>query len=81
MPESQRQRALNEAKTLTDELFTKAEEMLTYKSSLAQDYEVLMKNEHSQSLSVCLRLMRLFEYYHPDDDYTRKLKDRTNKLR
>ena len=81
LPESQRQRALNEAKTLTDELFTKAEEMLTYKSSLAQDYEVLMKNEHSQSLSVCLRLMRLFEYYHPDDDYTRKLKDRTNKLR
>ena len=77
----QKQRALEEAKALTEELVRQAEESVAYSLSLGPEYYVAMEEERTRSLQVCDRLKRLFEYYHPEDEYASELDARLDSLK
>ena len=81
LPEEQRQRALDKAKTLTEELVRQAEESVAYSLSLGPEYYVALEEERSISLQVCKRLKKLFEYYHPEDEYASELDARLDSLK
>ena len=72
---------LVKAKSLTEELFKQAEESVAYSLSLGTEYYVAMEEERARSLQVCDRLKRLFEYYHPEDEYAIELDARLDTLK
>ena len=81
LTDEQKQRALEEAKALTEELVRQAEESVAYSLSLGPEYYVAMEEERTRSLQVCDRLKRLFEYYHPEDEYASELEARLHSLK
>ena len=74
-------KVIEEAKALTEELVRQAEESVAYSLSLGSEYYVAMEEDRTRALQVCYELKRLFEYYHPEDEYASELEARLDSLK
>jgi hypothetical protein len=72
--------ALEKAKELIQILFTQQEETLAYSLSLTPEYFSAMEEDRQLALQVNDRLLRVYKYYHPDDEFVDELDARLGKM-
>jgi hypothetical protein len=72
--------ALEKAKELIEILFTQQEEKLAYSLSLSPEYFNAMEEDRQLALQVNDRLLRVYKYYHPNDNFSDELDERLGKM-